>query len=181
MEDHSVLLNQNWHWGPSGLILKKWTIDFNAYKEPQNIQKVWVILPGLPVVFWQQKILEAIGNIIGNFVDLEEDWESKLDRRCTKILVELDLRNGLFEELKIVMHGSSWWQLLDYWKLHFRCLNCREVGHMQKEFPKVAMKPMFKNTWVRNQANKGKKTISRTMLKKDKNLTTFLQIKKEFK
>ena len=118
---------------------------------------MWVILLGLLVVFWQQKILEAIGNRIGKFVALEEDWESKLDRRYAKILVELDLRNGLFEELKIFMHGSFWWQRLDYWKLPFRCFNCREVGHMHKEHPKAATKPMFKKTWVRKQANKEQK------------------------
>ena len=40
MEDNCKLLKHNWNWGPSGLILKNWTIDFNAYKEPHNIQKV---------------------------------------------------------------------------------------------------------------------------------------------
>ena len=39
---------------------------------------------------------------------LEEDWESKIDRRCARILVEMDLRDGLFEELVINMHGGLW-------------------------------------------------------------------------
>ena len=82
-------------------------VDFNAYKEHHNVQKVWVILPGLSMVFWQPKIFEAIGNKLGKFIALEDNWETKLDRRCARILVEMDLRDGLYEELKIVMHGST--------------------------------------------------------------------------
>ena len=90
------------------MILKKWAIDFNAYKEPHNVQKVWVILPGLPMVFLQPKIFEAIGNRMGKFIAVEDNWENKLDRRRARIMVELDLRNGLCEELKIVLHASTW-------------------------------------------------------------------------
>ena len=80
--------------------------------------------------FWKERILEAIGNKLGKFIALEDDRESKIDRRCARILVEMDLRDGLFEELVIKMHGSIWRQRLDYWKIPFRCFSCREVGHL---------------------------------------------------
>ena len=31
------------------------------------------------------------------------------------------------------MHGSLWRQKLDYWKIHFRCFICRQVGHLAKD------------------------------------------------
>lgn len=65
-------------------------------------------------MFWQEECLIAIGNKIGKFVTLEKDWESKVDRRCARILVELDLKDGLYEEIVINMHGSQWRQRLDY-------------------------------------------------------------------
>ena len=83
-------------------------VDFNVYRTPHNVEQIWVIVPGLPMVFWQPKIFEAIGNKWGNFIAMEENWEEKLDRRCAQILVEMDMRDGLFEELNIVMHGSVW-------------------------------------------------------------------------
>ena len=109
MKDNTKLLERNWKWGPSGLILRKWSVDFNAFRSPHNIQNIWVILSGLPMVFWQPKLFEAIGNKLGNFIATEENWEENIDRRCAQILVEMDLRDGLYEELKIVMHGSVWW------------------------------------------------------------------------
>ena len=35
-EDGRKLLDRKWQWGPSGLILKKWQIEFDAKKEPYN-------------------------------------------------------------------------------------------------------------------------------------------------
>ena len=51
------------------------------------------------MVFWHKHILGEIGNKLGNFIVLEEDWESKIDIRCARILVEMDIRDGLFEEI----------------------------------------------------------------------------------
>ena len=66
--DRQTLLDKNWHWGNSGLILKKWSMDFDANRELQNVQRVWTILPGLPMMFWKKEIMEAIGSKIGKFI-----------------------------------------------------------------------------------------------------------------
>ena len=49
------------------------------------------------MVFWQERILEVIGNKLGKFDALEDNWEDKIDQRCARILVEMDMRDGLFE------------------------------------------------------------------------------------
>ena len=112
-------------------------------------------------------MFEAVGNRLGKFISMEENWETKLDPRCAKILMEMDLRNILYEELKIVMHGSTWRQKLDYWKIPFRCFNCREVGHMQKECPKVATKPIHKKIWIRKD-KQGTQVIESNEFKKSR-------------
>ena len=56
--------------------------------------------------------MEALGNKLGSFVALEQYWEIKIDRRCVRILVEMELREGLFEVLKIEMHGISCYRSL---------------------------------------------------------------------
>ena len=66
------------------------------------------------MIFLQEPILKAIGDKLGNFISMEENWDTKVDRRCAKILVELDLRDGLYEEMKLEMHGSIWNHKLDY-------------------------------------------------------------------
>ena len=131
-EDNTLLLQWSWNWGPSGLILRKSHIDFNARREPHNLQQIWAILPGLPMVFWQQHILEAIGNKIGKFIKLEDDWVDKIDLRCAQILIEIDMRDSIYEEIVRKMHGSILTQWVDYWKLLFHCFNYRKVGHIQE-------------------------------------------------
>ena len=65
-------------------------------------------------MFWHKHILEGIGNKIGKFIKLEDDWEEKTDRRCARILVKLDMRDNLYEEIIIKLHESNSTQWLDY-------------------------------------------------------------------
>ena len=53
------------------------------------------------MIFWKKPVLEAIRDKLGRFISLEENWDTKTDRRCAKILVEMDLRDGLYEEIKL--------------------------------------------------------------------------------
>jgi hypothetical protein len=36
-EDYNTLLKKDWNWGPSGLVLKHWTIDFDPIRDPVEI------------------------------------------------------------------------------------------------------------------------------------------------
>ena len=83
-------------------------MDFDANREPQNVEKIWAILPRLPMMFWKKEILEAIGDKISKFVALEEEWEQKVDRRCAKILIKVDLHDGMYEGINLELHGSLW-------------------------------------------------------------------------
>ena len=58
-------------------------------------------------MFWKKEMLEATRGNIGKFIALEENWEQKVDRRCTKILIKVYLCDGLFEEISLELHGSS--------------------------------------------------------------------------
>ena len=49
--ERQLLLRKNWQWGPSKLILKNWSIEFDVNREPRNVQKILAILPGLPMMF----------------------------------------------------------------------------------------------------------------------------------
>jgi hypothetical protein len=89
-EDIAALLVRNWEWGPSILISKEWTVNFDPSQELVARNKVWSILPNLPLVFWTKESLETIGNNIGVFIRLEPNWFSKLDRRWAWIQVEVE-------------------------------------------------------------------------------------------
>jgi hypothetical protein len=46
--------------------------------------------------------MKAMGGSLGKFLYVEEDFEFKVDKWVVKILVEMDLREGLPKEMEIV-------------------------------------------------------------------------------
>lgn len=83
-------------------------MDFNLAREPHNTQRVWEIFPGLPLAFWREEILVSISNKIGTFMGLENNWDSKDDKRWALIQVELDTRDGPLEMIDLVLGGRMW-------------------------------------------------------------------------
>ena len=68
---------------------------FYPINEPLFIQKVWVMMPGLPMELWIQEILKKLGNSLETFIALEENFKRKEDKRIIKISLEFDLFEGL--------------------------------------------------------------------------------------
>ena len=80
-------------------------------------------------------MLEFIGNTIGHFVTVEEDFMKSYDKRMAKMLVEMDISVGLPADVEIRCHERLFSQHLDYLNIPFRCSRCREVGHLHRECP----------------------------------------------
>ena len=49
-------------------------------------------------------MLEGIGNSIGRFVAMEEDFMNSYDKRMAKILVEMEISVGLSVDVEILCH-----------------------------------------------------------------------------
>jgi hypothetical protein len=64
------------------------------------------------------------------FLFVEDSVLKGVDRRMGKILVELDVHNGLLEALDIEWRGNIYSQKLDYLGLPFHCTFCRRTGHL---------------------------------------------------
>ena len=78
-------------------------------------------------------MLEFIGNTIGHFVTVEEDFMNSYDKRMAKILVEMDISVGLLADVEILCHEHLFSHHLDYLNIPFRCSCCRDVGHLHRE------------------------------------------------
>jgi hypothetical protein len=62
---------------------------------------LWVLLPGLPLHLWNEKALQAIGNSIGHFICVDSKTFTGPDKKMARILVEIDIHEGLLESLVI--------------------------------------------------------------------------------
>jgi hypothetical protein len=70
-EDVSILLDRFWVLGGSSLMLKRWRVAFDPATEHFQHRHLWVLLPGLPLHFWHEGALKAIGNTLGRFISLD--------------------------------------------------------------------------------------------------------------
>jgi hypothetical protein len=132
-EDASLLLSSFWVLGGSSLMLKRWRIAFNPDTEFFQFRHLWVLLPGLPLYLWNEGALRAIGDTLGRFISLDPKALSSPVRKMGRILVEVDIFNGLSESIVIDWRGRSFSQPLDYLGLPFRCNICRKTGHLRRD------------------------------------------------
>ena len=62
---------------------------------------IWVKLPNFPFEYWSEEFFKLIGNAIGTFLEADLDFLENGICCLGKVLVLLDLRNGLAEDIAI--------------------------------------------------------------------------------
>jgi hypothetical protein len=83
--------------------------------------------------FWNEGALMAMGNTLGRFIALDTSSLTDATRKMGKILVELDIHEGLPEVLDIEWRGRHHKQKLDYQGIPFRCSWCHCTGHLRRD------------------------------------------------
>lgn len=81
--------------------LKIWTLLFDARREKIEYESIWVRILGLPMQFWSMERFRAIGNYLGHFINVDMSFKVLGLMKVTQILVNLDVRASILEEMKI--------------------------------------------------------------------------------
>jgi len=66
-----------------------------------DILSIWVILSGIPLVLWSDKVTEEIGYALGIFYEVDLSFHDSGYFGLARILVGLDISKGLVETMKI--------------------------------------------------------------------------------
>ena len=103
------------------MLLKPWHPLFDASRERVNSVPLWVRLPGLPLHYWTEEHLRGIGNTIGDFLEADLSFFKTNHRRVARILVMINIRDGLAESLNLRWGRFDIKQILDYENVPFRC------------------------------------------------------------
>lgn len=72
---------------------------------------------------------------MGTFLTFDDSFNTMRRMEFTRILVHMDLTNGLPEFINIQWRNITRRQLLGYEGVPFRCHRCHKVGHLFKDFP----------------------------------------------
>lgn len=83
---------------------------------------------------------------------LEPSWDTKVDRRWAWLQIEVDLQNGLHDEIDLVWRNFTLTQQIDYWRIPFHCFGCHAVGHLQAQCSRtLANFSPFSKVWKRKK------------------------------
>jgi len=128
-EQAQMILRKNWSIQSSPMLLKPWTPMFDASRERVDIIPLWVRLPAFPFQFWKEKYFRRVGNLLGEFLEADETYVESRRKSMARILVNINVREGLGDEVELVLGHYRHIQKLDYENIPFRCRRCHEYGH----------------------------------------------------
>lgn len=149
-------LNGVWSIDFDLLLLKIWSPLFDTSKEKVDKLPLWVCLSGLPSKLWDIKSFREMGNVLGLYLATDMSFESTDQRYVARILVLIDIQEGLEENVKFVSRTMTFVQKLDYESVPFCCRQCHHMGHVVRGFPLVSQgQSSFSLAW------KSKKRVAR--------------------
>ena len=95
------VLGKNWAFSNHPVMFKRWTLLFDVQREKVEDILVWVCVPGLPPFLWVESVFKSIGNQIGTYLKTNMSFIQLKDKAMARILVRLNPREGLVEDIKI--------------------------------------------------------------------------------
>ncbi|KAK9024447.1 hypothetical protein V6N11_004609 [Hibiscus sabdariffa] len=101
------------------------TPDFTTSQPFPSKVVAWIRLPNLPVTFYKQSLISAIGESIGKVFRIDYRTESGCRGRFVRMEIEIDLQKPLTS--KILINGQT--QLIEYESLPLVCFSCGRYGH----------------------------------------------------
>lgn len=117
--------------------VSRWVPDFNPESQLQTNAQVWVRIVGLPIEYWRPANLCSIARVAG--LPLKIDRQTLNLENCifARLLVDVDLRNKLPEEVLVKRQHSNFFVTLVYEKVPNFCEKCCNIGHTLENYRRV--------------------------------------------
>lgn len=99
-----------------GIILKEWTPNFDPTKEKVQSFPIWINLHNLPVEYWGEKVMEEIGNTIGEYVRSEVVLNKVDSSSHPRLLIMLKEGNPCPDYVNLSTEYGVWEQPVEKWE-----------------------------------------------------------------
>ncbi|XP_077218081.1 uncharacterized protein LOC143852544 [Tasmannia lanceolata] len=118
-------------WWVKGHLMKvfKWTPQFRPAREEPSSAAVWIALPFLPVVLFQEDVLFSIASLFGRALAIDKPTRILSRTNVARVCVEVNLLMELPCRVWIGIEGEGFWQDIHYESVPSYCLNCCKQGH----------------------------------------------------
>jgi hypothetical protein len=128
-EDHyRALIDGPWMIYDNYLVVREWSPNFHPSGEVIEKVAVWVRFSGLPIEYYDNKMLHFIGNRIGRTVKVDRTTQSQARGKYARLCVEVDLTKPLLAMFQI----KDRYYKVEYEGLHMLCLACGTFGHYKE-------------------------------------------------
>ncbi|XP_019427097.1 PREDICTED: uncharacterized protein LOC109338760 [Lupinus angustifolius] len=120
----------SWSLKPGFLRLSLWTPDFNPNLQKMSHSQCWVRILGLPLEYWSARILFSIARGLGTPISLDEATTSRSFGHFARILVDIDLKGSLPNQILVEREGFAFFVYVEYENLPEFCSGCQSIGHL---------------------------------------------------
>ncbi|GKV40168.1 hypothetical protein SLEP1_g47836 [Rubroshorea leprosula] len=117
--------------GPYFLTIRKWEPAFNPEKATFKTTAIWARLPRLPIEYYDFKILERIGKMLGTPLRIDAHTAHQSRGQYARICIQVDLDEPLVPCVRIGNHI----QKVLYEGPVSLCFSCGCVGHKENHCP----------------------------------------------
>ncbi|MCH84322.1 hypothetical protein A2U01_0005153, partial [Trifolium medium] len=130
-DQYAALMDGPWFIYDHYLTVKEWSPNFHPASDTIKKVAVWVRISGLPIEYYDAKVLHFIGNIIGKTVRVDKNTLTQERGKYARLCVEVDLTKALLAMFTIKGRKYN----VEYEGLHLLCTTCGRFGHYKEGCP----------------------------------------------
>lgn len=133
-EDYWKVLNEGpWFIGQQFLMVRQWSPGFKPSEAKLTTTVIWVRLPELPIKFYNNSILQQIGNQLGDLLKVDARTIDNVRGRFSRLCIQVDLDSPLISKVQI----GSLTQPVQYEGISSICFECGCIGHKSTFCPAI--------------------------------------------
>ncbi|MCH85177.1 hypothetical protein A2U01_0006021 [Trifolium medium] len=125
------MMNGPWFIYDHYLTVKEWCPNFHPQSDTISKVAVWVRISGLPIEYYDARVLTAIGNTIGRTIKVDKNTLMQERGKYARLCVEVDLTTSLLAMFTLKERKYN----VEYEGLHLLCTNCGKFGHYKEGCP----------------------------------------------
>ncbi|MCI17709.1 hypothetical protein A2U01_0038859 [Trifolium medium] len=114
--------------------IEEWSPNFQPASDTIEEVAVWVRISGLPIEYYDAKVLRLIGNRVGKTVKVDKTTLMQERGKYARLCVQVNLTKSLLAMFAIKGRKYN----VEYEGLHLLCLTCGKFGHYKEGCPDKA-------------------------------------------